>query len=122
MAPLAPSKLTLLSNAGRFTLRGDAPTDPVISEAERLAAGCGNGVTRLSGDWGALLGMLPALGPAVAVTRNGRAVIERRGVYGRVQLMGSTALVLNRAVDLRVVLERWQLGFAVDEGRRQSLQ
>jgi putative hemin transport protein len=66
--------------------------------------------------------MLPTLGPVVAITRNGRAVVERRGTYGKLQLMGTTALVLNRAVDVRVVLERWQLAFAVDEGRRQSLQ
>ncbi len=115
-------KLTLLSSERlRFRRAGETPV-PGVSEAERVAFSCGRGVTRLACDWGTLLGMLPALGQVVAVTRNGRAVLERRGVYGRVQLMGTTALVLNRAVDLRVVLERWQLGFAVDEGRRQSLQ
>src|SRR5262249_32345260 len=114
----APHSLAL-ARLRRQTEGGFAPG---ATEAERVGSGCGQGVTRLAGDWSALLGALPALGSAVAVTRNNRAIIERRGLYRRVQVMGSTALVLNRAVDLRVVLERWQIGFAVDEGRRQSLQ
>lgn len=93
-----------------------------VSEAELLATDCGRGTTRLAADWGRLVAELPRLGPVVAVTRNARALHEKRGEFGNVHVDDSLGLVLNGSIDLRLYLEHWHLGFARDDGRRQSLQ
>lgn len=93
-----------------------------VSEAALLASACGDGVTRLAGPWGELVAELPALGLVVATTRNALAVHEKRGGYARVDIRGTTGLVLNDAINLRLFLPYWRSGFAVREGRRRSFE
>lgn len=96
------------------------------SEAELLATGVGNNVTRLEGDWGAMLSALPNLGHIMALTRNEYAVHERKGYYRNVSVNGMVGLVLDEEIDLRVFLSHWRFGFAVQDetrdGLRRSLQ
>ena len=104
----------------------DAASRLGVSEAELVAARCGDGVTRLDADWGALIKELPGLGKVMALTRNESAVHEKVGVYGKISVMQSMGLVLNEDIDLRLFMGHWHHGFAVTEdvrsGTRRSLQ
>lgn len=110
--------------AGRYAR--DLAADLGASEAQLVAAGCGAGVVRLDADWGDLLQELPALGPVKVITRNETIVHEKVGAFGKISITGTTGLVLNGAVDLRLFLGHWHHGFAVTTetrfGTRWSLQ
>lgn len=97
-----------------------------VTEAELVACRCGDGVRRLQGDWGDLLQDLPSLGEVMTLTRNEHVVHEKHGVFGNVSVARSMGLVLNKDIDLRVMLSQWGSGFAVTEeahsGVRHSLQ
>jgi putative hemin transport protein len=111
----------------------DAADTLGVSEAELLATRRGARVVLLDLDPAALLHALPALGPALAVTRNDGAISEQRGRYGGIELddRGGDVIgrVSGRAIDLRLFLSHWHLIFAVTEehaaasdGLRRSLQ
>lgn len=100
-----------------------------VAEAELLATGCGETVTRLDiKDWKEFLRQLETLGRVMALTRNDQFVHERKGVYQNLEtgLPHKMALFVNPDIDLRIFLKTWQTGFAVSEetprGRRDSLQ
>jgi putative hemin transport protein len=88
-----------------------------VSEAELVAAGCGDDVTRLDGPWRSLLHRLEDLGPVTARTRNDAAVHETTGRYTDVTFTDThdMGLVLADVVDLRLFMNEWAHGFAVDE-------
>jgi putative hemin transport protein len=97
-----------------------------ISEAEYVAAHCGDGVTRIEPRVNDVLTGLEALGEVMALTRNASAVHEKIGVYDKVVTGTQHALVLSQQIDLRIFPNKWVHGFAVekrdgDEVRR-SLQ
>lgn len=135
-----PTTLTVPGLKQRWdTYRRENPTVRIrnaaaalgVSEAELLAADEGDGVTRLDGGWGALLQELEALGEVMALTRNDACVHEKTGVYRNVKLFEKhrMGLVLDEQIDLRLFLDRWHLGFAVEtpwagakDGLRRSLQ
>ncbi len=104
----------------------DAAARLGVSEAELVAARCGETAIRLDADWRVLVKDLPSLGRIMALTRNESAVHEKVGEYGKVSVMKSMGLVLNEDIDLRIFLWRWHHGFAVTEevrsGTRRSLQ
>ena len=102
-----------------------------VSEAELVATGCGDHVTRLDGDWKALLQALESLGEVMALTRNDAAVHEKTGGYENVSFSDShnMGIALNDAIDLRLFMDHWAFGFAVEtpwsggrDGLRRSLQ
>ena len=97
-----------------------------VSEAELLATGLGQHVTRLEADWRDLFKHLPELGHVMALTRNDSAVHERKGEYLDVKVYDTMGLVLGEDIDLRVFFGHWHFGFAVEEpietGVRRSLQ
>ena len=102
-----------------------------VSEAELLATGCGAHVTRLKGGWRGILSQLDALGEVMALTRNDAAVHEKTGVYEKVSFSDShnMGIALNDDIDLRLFMDHWNLGFAVETpwdggrgGLRRSLQ
>ncbi|EIC31534.1 MULTISPECIES: hemin-degrading factor [Methylomicrobium] len=94
-----------------------------VSEAELLALGCGQTVTRLEAEWAELIRSLPRLERVMALTRNDLAVHEKHGRYVN-EADGQAGT--EDALDLRLVPERWRFGFAVIErghgGERHSLQ
>jgi len=97
-----------------------------ISEAQLVAAHCGEGVTRVAPDVAMLLNGLEAVGEVMALTRNESAVHEKIGVYDKVHVGGANAMVLGEDIDLRIFPKVWAHGFAVEkrdgEGVRRSLQ
>ncbi|MGD1879854.1 MAG: hemin-degrading factor [Kiloniellaceae bacterium] len=104
----------------------DAAARLGVSEAELVAARCGEGVRRLDGPWADLLKEMPALGTVMVLTRNDSAVHEKVGRFDKVSAFQSMGLVLNHDVDLRLFFNHWHFGFAVTEetqgSPRHSLQ
>jgi len=104
----------------------DAALKMGVSEAEILATGCGEGVTRLSGDWKELLKEMPKAGRVMCLTRNEDAVHERFGEFREVDFFHGMGQVVGPDIDLRLFMSHWHHGFAVtdhtSEGERQSLQ
>ena len=94
-----------------------------VSEAELVATSCGDGTVRLGGDWSRFLERLEELGPVMALTRNEHAVHEKEGVFRDVHFHGRMGLVLDEGIDLRLFMDHWHHGFAVEtEGRRGPLR
>lgn len=122
--PLAARWQALKAAENNLRIR-DAAQKLGVSEAELLATGCGATVTRLEGDWTALLKRVPALGRVMALTRNEHCVHERKGVYNEASFTGHMGLVLGEDIDLRLFMGNWRSGFAVREpiaeGIRRSL-
>ncbi|QKC90174.1 hemin-degrading factor [Mesorhizobium sp. NZP2234] len=97
-----------------------------ISEAELVAAHCGDGVVRVEPRVNDLLTGLEAVGEVMALTRNESAVHEKIGVYDKVVTGNHNAMVLGENIDLRIFPKVWAHGFAVEkrdgEEIRRSLQ
>jgi putative hemin transport protein len=106
----------------------DAASRLGVSEAELIATGCGDSVTRLEADWGELIQSLPELGEVMALTRNEHVVHEKTGQYQNIEIYPDhgMGMVVGEAIDLRLFLGHWHYGFAVSEstriGLRRSLQ
>lgn len=86
-----------------------------VSEAELLATGVGEHVTRLAGDLRNLMLRIGELGPVMALTRNEAAVHEKEGVYTNISHSDHVGLVLGEAIDLRLFYAKWVFGYAVEE-------
>jgi putative hemin transport protein len=82
-----------------------------VAEGDLVAALCGQGVVRLDPPFGDLVRALGRLGPVRAVTRNAHASIETAGVYPPPDA-GSSGY--RGQIGVRLFLEQWRLGFAVD--------
>ena len=97
-----------------------------ISEAELVAAYCGDGVLRLEPRANDLLAGLEAVGEVMALTRNESAVHEKIGVYDKVVTGTHNAMALGKDIDLRIFPKAWAYGFAVEKRDgdtiRRSLQ
>ncbi len=94
-----------------------------VSECELVALDEGSGATRLRPEWSSLLGGLAALGPVMALTRNGDAVHEKTGTYGALEGGGHVGLFVGEEMDLRLFLARWRHAWAVQApAGRRSLQ
>lgn len=97
-----------------------------VAEAQLLALGCGNGVTRLAGDWQELLLSFHELGPIMALTRNEHAVHEKKGIYQNVSFEGNMGMALDKNIDLRLFMRHWVKAFACEEetlrGKRYNFQ
>ncbi|TRD00577.1 hemin-degrading factor [Mesorhizobium sp. WSM4303] len=97
-----------------------------ISEAELVAAHCGDGVVRVEPRVNDLLSGLEAVGEVMALTRNESAVHEKIGVYDKVVPGTHNAMVLGENIDLRIFPKVWAHGFAVEKRDggdiRRSLQ
>lgn len=92
------------------------------SEAQLLATGVGENVTRLKDDPKAILGEIIKLGKVMALTRNDHAVHERKGVYDNLTFQGPVGTFVNEDIDLRLFMMAWAYAFAVNENDRLSIQ
>ncbi|MFN7175980.1 MAG: hemin-degrading factor [Thermaurantiacus sp.] len=111
-----------------------APLRPVdaaaalgVSEAEWLVGHAPGPVVPLAPPFGPLVEQLTSLGPVMALTRNPSCVHEKDGIYDHVEIGRVMGLVLNHAIDLRLFMNHWTFGFAVETpletgGVRRSLQ
>ena len=97
-----------------------------VSEADLVAAHCGEGVVRIEPRVNDLLAGLEAVGEVMALTRNESAVHEKIGVYDKVVPGKQAAMVLGEQIDLRIFPNAWAHGFAVEkrdgDDIRRSLQ
>lgn len=104
----------------------DLATQLGISEAEFVAAHCGEGALRIEPRVNDLLNGLEAVGEVMALTRNESAVHEKIGIYDKVVAGEHNAMVLGEQIDLRIFPKVWKHGFAVEkrdgDDIRRSLQ
>ena len=101
----------------------DAAEQLGVSEAELVATSCGEGAVRLHAEWPQFIHRLEELGPVMALTRNEHAVHEKHGVFREVHFQGRMGLVLDEGIDLRLFMDHWHVGFAVErEARGTTLQ
>ena len=101
--------------AGQNLRIRDAAHKLGVSEAQLLATGIGEHVTRLAGDLRDLMMRMGELGPVMALTRNEAAVHEKEGVYQNIAQGDQIGLVLGEAIDLRLLYDKWAFGYAVEE-------
>ena len=112
---------TLRAEQPKLRIR-DAAKALESTEAELLATGLGETVTRLTDNFQGILQGVEALGKVMALTRNDYCVHERKGVYKNVTFTGPMGLAVNPDIDLRLFMSVWSSAFAVDENGRKSLQ
>ncbi len=97
-----------------------------ISEAQLIAAYCGEGVTRVEAHPDKVIGAAQTLGEVMALTRNPSCVNEKVGVYDNYRSGNHAAMVLNGDIDLRIFPSHWCHAYMVeketDNGIRRSLQ
>jgi putative hemin transport protein len=100
----------------------DAAKELGVSEAELVNTSVGENNILLNTDFKELLKETNTLGYAMALTRNDHCVHERKGVYTKVGFNGPVGLVVTPDIDLRLFMNQWFFGFAVNENDRLSLQ
>ncbi len=100
-----------------------------VSEAELLATTVGEYTTTLQGDWAKFLERLPELGRVMSLTRNDSCVLEHKGPFQKIDIMGPPAhrmATVIGPIETRVFFTAWKFGFAVRQqtphGVQQSLQ
>lgn len=99
--------------ANKRAFKYDAAAHLGVTEAQLVAMDCGQGTTRLKGDWKQFLAEFPQLGEVMTLTRNHWAVHEKTGNYAPVSFNGHVGLVLDPNVDLRIFIGQWAKAFAV---------
>ncbi len=100
-----------------------------VSEAELLATTVGDYTTLLHGDWTELMKRLPELGRVMSLTRNNSCVLEHKGPFQEIDIMGPPshrmATVIG-PIETRVFFAGWRHAFAVRQqtprGLQQSIQ
>lgn len=93
-----------------------------VSEAQLLATGVGESVTKLVDEPKAILADIITLGKVMALTRNDDAVHERKGIYDNLEFQGPVGTFVNADIDLRLFMMHWASVYAVDENGRLSIQ
>lgn len=116
------SRYAALAEANPKLRAFDAAAQLAVSEGELVAAGCIGRATRLRPDWKGLFERFGGLGRVMALTRNQHAVHEKVGRYEEVDVRAHGGLVLGPDIDLRLFLNRWRSGFALETDTHSSLQ
>ncbi|RVU29572.1 hemin-degrading factor [Neptunomonas marina] len=93
-----------------------------VPEAQLIDQQCGVQSIRLNRKFSDLIYALPELGYIMSLTRNESAVHERKGIYDNIRINGPMGLVISpdRKIDLRIILSRWTVGYAVCEALGDS--
>jgi putative hemin transport protein len=122
----APNEIRLARSQNPALRERDLAAQLGVSEAELVAAHCGDGVLRIEPRVNDILTGLGAVGEVMALTRNESAVHEKIGVYDKVITGNHNAMVLGEQIDLRIFPKLWAHGFAVEkrdgDDVRRSLQ
>jgi putative hemin transport protein len=96
-----------------------------VSEAELLATGCGENVTRLEPEFTRILQNFQNLGRVMALTRNDEIVHERKGEYKNVEIIKGhrkMGLAVNEDIDLRIFFDKWHFAFAAINETHSGMQ
>jgi len=108
------------------TRERDLATKLGISEAQLIAANCGQGATRVEAHPDAVMGAAQTLGEVMALTRNDSCVSEKVGHYDNYHPGKHAAMILTEEIDLRIFPTHWQHAYLVeketDAGLRRSIQ
>jgi putative hemin transport protein len=122
----APHEIRRARTENPKTRERDLAAQLGISEAELVAAHCGDGLVRIEPRVNDVLTGLEAVGEVMALTRNESAVHEKIGIYDKVVTGNHNAMVLGENIDLRIFPKVWAHGFAVEKRNgdeiRRSLQ
>ncbi|WP_276370503.1 ChuX/HutX family heme-like substrate-binding protein [Chryseolinea sp. H1M3-3] len=103
----------------------DAAAALGCSEAELLATTVNDYTTRLEGDWTKLVQRLPELGRVMSLTRNDSCVLEHKGPFQKIDVMGSLPQAMATVVgpiETRIFFNAWKFGYAVRQQTPQGLQ
>lgn len=100
----------------------DAAKQLGTSEAALIATTVGESAIRLQEQFPEILKEVEGLGYVMGLTRNDHCVHERKGVYKKVSFRGPIGLAVNPDIDIRLFMNHWASGFAVNENERKSLQ
>jgi len=94
----------------------DAAQQLGVSEAELVASTMGSETVRLKEDWANLIIACKSLGKVMALTRNEGCVLEHKGNFQKIDLMGQApnqvATVIG-PIEQRIFFSGWKFGFAV---------
>ncbi|MCX7567315.1 hemin-degrading factor [Sulfitobacter sp. F26169L] len=97
-----------------------------ISEAQLIAAYCGDGAVRIDAHPDRIMGAAQTLGEVMALTRNPSCVHEKVGVYNNYHSGAHASMILTEDIDLRIFPSRWHHAYMVeketDTGTRRSVQ
>lgn len=100
----------------------DAARELGVSEAQLVAAKCGESNIRLNNDFDAIFSDLESFGELLAITRNDSVVHETRGEYLSMRKHGNVGLFFKPGLDTRFFFDNWSFVFAVNENERFSIQ
>jgi len=94
----------------------DAAQKLGVSEAELIASSIGPDTVRLKDDWAEIIIACKSLGKVMALTRNEGCVLEHKGNFQKIDLMGQApnqvATVIG-PIEQRIFFSGWKFGFAV---------
>ena len=94
-----------------------------LSEAELLATTISDNCIRLEGDWAELLKRLKSLGKVMSLTRNDHCVLENKGTFQKITVMGKRdhqmATVIG-PIETRVFFKAWHVAFAVKQPKKDK--
>ena len=97
-----------------------------ISEAQLLAAHCGQSATRIDAHPDQIIRAAKILGEVMALTRNDSCVHEKVGIYDNYHPGAHASMVLTEDIDLRIFPAHWKHAYMVETptetGLRRSLQ
>lgn len=97
-----------------------------ISEAQLVAASCGDSVIRIAADPDKVMAAAQQLGEVMALTRNESCVHEKMGRYDNYHAGKHAAMIMTEEIDLRIFPRHWHHAFmveaATEAGPRRSLQ
>jgi putative hemin transport protein len=107
----------------------DAAERLSCSEAELLATTVNDYTVCLEGDWTKIVSRLPELGRVMCLTRNDSCVLEHKGPFQKIDIMGALPRAMATVIgpiESRIFFHAWKFGFAVKQetanGLQQSLQ
>ncbi|UQB42189.1 hypothetical protein JX580_11115 [Thiomicrospira microaerophila] len=116
-------KKQVLLNSDKPVRARNAAEQLGISEAQYVALSLGDGAVELDMQCVKdLFDQLASCGELMALTRNNEVVIERKGIYQTPKAVNEALILVNKDINLRLRINAWRYGFAVNENGRQSLQ
>jgi putative hemin transport protein len=95
-----------------------------VSEAALLATKVGENVIRLQGPWPELLMRFKTLGKVMSLTRNDACILEHKGPFQEIDIMGSGAHVMATVIgpiETRVFFSAWHVAFAAIEEKSERI-
>lgn len=94
------------------------------SEGQLLSTAIGENMVRLQGPWPALLSSFKTLGRVMSLTRNNACILEHKGSFPDVDIMGSGAHAMATVIgpiETRVFFHAWHTAIAATETKSDRI-